>query len=125
MISIHRIGLAIIAGVILSLAPAAMADDTGFADMHDMRREGAKTCMSDHYHHGTSSGQSSRKLAEIEAGRDWAGFTAFEYGSAWANYALAASKSVVCDQDGKGWGCSVAARPCRRGGTSVAKSRRQ
>jgi hypothetical protein len=91
----------------------AVADDTGLAVMHDLRREGGRTCFLDHYHYGNSSGMASRKAAETDAINSWASFVDFEYGSDWARYSRAASKSVKCDGSSGGWGCQVEARPCR------------
>jgi hypothetical protein len=71
--------------------------------------------MSEHFHHGSSAGHPTKKIAEAEAIRSWAGFTAFEYGSAWGDYAIAASKTLECSQSDSGsWGCEVDARPCKR-----------
>jgi len=93
---------------------AASADDeTGLANIHEQRREGNRICMSSHFHHGSSSGQKSRKEAEAQAIRDWAGFTAWEYGSIWGRYSLAASKNMTCSDSGSTWSCHVEARPCR------------
>ena len=69
------LALAVMAGPVL-------ADQTGLAEMHALRREGGRTCMSDHFHSGSSSGQRSRAAAET-APRSWADFTALEYGSDW------------------------------------------
>jgi hypothetical protein len=108
----------------VALAPAlALADETGFADMHDHRREGNRTCMTDHFHTGASTGRPTRKAAEIAAIQDWAGFTAFEYGSTWARYSIAGSREMRCEQDGSAWSCTVSARACRPGGGSVAATK--
>ena len=50
--------------------------------------------MSDHFHSGSSSGQRTRAAATAEAVRSWADFTALEYGSDWARYGKAASRSM-------------------------------
>ncbi|MGE0024478.1 MAG: hypothetical protein AB7S70_12715, partial [Hyphomicrobium sp.] len=47
--------LAAAAGLCVVSAPA-LADDTGFAYTHDLRREGGRTCFTDHYHYGSGSG---------------------------------------------------------------------
>jgi hypothetical protein len=91
----------------------AMADDTGLAILHDLRREGGRNCFLDHYHYGNSSGALSRKAAEVEAVSSWSTFVDFEYGSDWARFSRAASKAVKCEQAGGGWGCAVEARPCK------------
>lgn len=92
----------------------ALADETGLATaLHSVRREGGKLCLDGHFHHGSSYGQPSKKAAEVAAARDWAGFTAFEYGTSWGNFAKAASKKFDCTQSASGWGCSLEARPCK------------
>ena len=65
------LALAVMAGPVL-------ADQTGLAEMHALRREGGRTCMSDHFHSGSSSGQRSRAAAETAAIRSWADFTALD-----------------------------------------------
>jgi len=88
-----------------ALIAPAFADQTGIAEMHSLRREGGRTCMSDHFHSGTSSGQRSRAAATAAAIRSWADFTALEYGSDWARYGKAASRSMRCRSSADGWGC--------------------
>lgn len=97
-----------------AFVPSAMAEgETGLSNIHEQRREGNRICMSSHFHYGSSSGQKTRKEAEAAAVRDWAGFTAWEYGLPWGSYRLAASKSMNCSQSGATWGCQVEARPCK------------
>ena len=87
----------ILSGLALAvMAGPVLADQTGLAEMHALRREGGRTCMSDHFHSGSSSGQRSRAAAETAAIRSWADFTALEYGSDWARYGRAASGSMGC-----------------------------
>lgn len=100
-----------IAGI-FQISPA-VADETGFHAIHDLRREGNKLCMSDHWHYGAGERKPNRKAAERDAAAAWSGFTAFEYGTTWANFALAAGKSFDCNPDGNGVVCGVNARPCR------------
>ena len=88
------------------------ADDTGFAYMHDMRRERGRLCMTDHYHHGNGSG-STQRAARNDAIRSWANFTALEYGSDWARFSRAASKGIKCERSSSGYECSIQARPCK------------
>jgi hypothetical protein len=106
-------------------ATLAWANETGFSDMHSQRREGGRTCMDQHFHYGSSSGHASRRQAEVAAVQDWAGFTAFEYGTAWARYSVAASREMSCEQSGGSWSCNLSARPCRggRGATSAGKAK--
>ena len=94
------------------VAPAA--NETGLVGLHDLRREGAKTCMSEHEHFGSSSGQATRKAAEVAAMKSWAEFTGWEYGGAWGNPALAGSPQMKCSGTPGSFACAFAARPCRR-----------
>jgi hypothetical protein len=102
---------------------AAVADQTGFAEMHAQARVGNKVCMTEHSHQGGSDGKATRKVAEVEAIRNWSSFTDFEYGSDWASFSLAVGKTMSCENNG-GWSCSVDARPCRLAGRQTAKARR-
>ena len=96
----------------LAVSTGAFAGDTGFAYSHDLRKEGGRLCMSDHYHSGSGSGR-SKAAAQAAAARSWADFTNFEYGSAWARWSAAHSKSVRYAKDASGWSADVDARPCR------------
>ena len=80
----------------------------------DAARRKGRVCMTDHFHYGASSGRRSKKIARREAIASWAGFTAFEYGNAWASFRRARSKAVRCAESVEGWGCNVEAVPCRR-----------
>lgn len=92
----------------------ARADDTGIAQMlHGQKREGKRVCLDGHFHSGESYGLPTRKAAEIEAVKSWAGFTAFEYGTDWAQWTRAGSKQMECSQGASGWGCKAEARPCK------------
>lgn len=94
--------------------PVVHADDTGFAYMHDTRRERGKLCMTDHWHSGSGSGPSKR-AARNAAVRSWQDFTNLEYGSDWAYFRRAGSKGVRCKRTGRrSYDCNVEARPCRR-----------
>lgn len=90
--------------------------DSGLASMHDWQRVGGKICMADHFHEGSSGIFASKAQAQAEAIRSWSDFTDLEYGSAWARFNAAASKSIKCSPaDGSKWTCMVEARPCRIG----------
>jgi hypothetical protein len=93
---------------------AASADETGLVGLHDLRREGGKVCMSDHTHSGSSTGQPTKKAAEVVAMQQWASFTSWEYGSAWGNPGLAGSKTMRCGGTPGTFSCDFEARPCRR-----------
>ena len=106
-------GLILCTFAILLLMPDQTAsDDTGFASMHDLRKERGKLCMIGHFHHGSSSVQKSKRKAKREAIISWQDFTDFEYGSDWATFSRATEKGISCSRIG-GWSCDVQARPCR------------
>ncbi len=116
---------ALTALAVLVATPAAHADETGLASIHDWRQEkGRRVCMSDHFHDGAGSAK-TRKAAEAAAQRSWIDFTAFEYGSAWGSYKIAASKSLDCTEAGSRWSCVINARPCKvyqKGSKNYSKS---
>jgi hypothetical protein len=107
-----------VASVAIALASlsvsASAATDGALVGLHDLRREGGKTCMSDHSHSGSSNGEPSRNRAEAGALRNWSDFTSLEYGAHWGSPALAGSKEMKCSQGVSGWSCEFEARPCRR-----------
>lgn len=96
------------------VVPTALADVTGLASMHKLRREAGRLCMADHWHYGSSGVQSSKRAAQRTAIRSWQDFTDLEYGSTWARYSVARSKKMSCSASSSGWSCDVEARPCRR-----------
>ena len=104
--------LAVLALVFSATASPALADDTGMASIHDLRREGGRLCMSDHWHSGSGSG-GNQKAAMRDAVGSWSSFTSLEYGSVWASWGRAASKGASCSKDSPGYSCSISARPCR------------
>lgn len=109
----HRCALFALAGVFsLATTAGAFADDTGLAYSHDLRKEGGRLCMSDHYHSGSGEGR-SKNAARSAAIRSWADFTNFEYGSAWARFSAAASSSTRYTKADPGWSANIEARPCR------------
>lgn len=90
------------------------ADETGMAQaLHDVRREGRRLCLTDHFHVGTSAGQPSKNAGMAAAIDSYQGFTALEYGTDWASFRKAASKTATCTHGSGGWGCEVQARPCK------------
>jgi hypothetical protein len=97
----------------LGVVSTALADDTGFAGMHEWVKERGRTCFKDHFHTGNGEG-STKSAARKAAITSWREFTAFEYGTDWANYRYAASKKVAYTKSAKGWSASVDARPCYR-----------
>ncbi len=110
-----KVPLALTAVVVAisSFSVPVWSDSTGFASMHDLRRERGRLCMSDHWHYGTSGPQKSKSKARRAAIRSWASFTATEYGSDWARWGRAKSKRASCSRASGSWDCSVEARPCR------------
>lgn len=103
-------GLALLAA--LSGNAVAQGEETGVASIHSWVKAGRKTCMLDHYHDGSGNGP-NRKAAEKAAITAWTEFTAWEYGTPWARFSNAASKSMNCSQSSGGWNCALQARPCR------------
>ena len=102
---------AFLIGIGMAIASSAQADDTGLADLHDLRREKGKLCMTDHWHYGNGTG-STHKIAQAAAVSSWASFVDLEYGSDWARSSKAGSRKVSCSQ-GSEWTCQVEARPCK------------
>lgn len=90
----------------------AHANETGMASIHNWKKVGRKTCLVDHEHAGSGSG-ATRKAAEASAISSWVGFTAWEYGSAWASFANAIGKKVNCSGAGSSFQCDLLAVPCR------------
>jgi hypothetical protein len=104
------------AATLLILPTVACAQSSGLASMHAQKRVGNKICMVDHYHNGSSSGERSRKAAEVAAIRSWESFTAWEYGPAWGSFKLADGKTMNCGPVAGSWSCDTAARPCQAAG---------
>jgi hypothetical protein len=91
----------------------ALADDTGLAYSHDLRKERGRTCMADHWHSGSGEGR-TKAAARNAAIRSWADFTNFEYGTVWAHFSLAASPQTRYSKAANGWSAAIDARPCKR-----------
>jgi hypothetical protein len=107
------LGLALLAGEAVAVArQSARAQETGVAEIHSWVKVGHKTCMLDHFHDGSGTGP-TRAMAERAAIRAWVEFTAWEYGSPWGRYSIAASRKATCSQEAGAWRCAVEARPCR------------
>ncbi len=100
------------AGAGLAGVGSAQADDSGFAYVHDLRREGGRTCFTDHYHYGSGSG-ATKAAAQKAAIGSWASFTDFEYGSDWARFSRAAGKRMSCSGGAGSIDCQIEARPCK------------
>lgn len=108
--ALFRVGLAAMA--VSAGSARALADDTGFASMHNQARVGGKMCMTDHWHYGNGNGN-TKAAAQRDAIGSWQSFTDFEYGSDWARFSKAVAKRISCSQSGGGFSCQVEARPCR------------
>jgi hypothetical protein len=100
-------------GLIAALATPVLADSTGLAGIHALRKERGKTCMTDHFHFGKSSLYKRKRRAQTDSIGSWRGLVALEYGTDWASYKRAASRSMTCKNSGGMWNCNVEARPCR------------
>lgn len=92
---------------------AAIANDTGFAQSsHTTRREGGKLCIVGHTHGGEGSG-GTKSVALNGAINAFVVTTVDEYGSDWAKWSKAASKSVKYTRTADGWTAHAEARPCK------------
>lgn len=100
------------AGLGIGFAAPAVADETGLAASHTLRKEGGKLCFADHYHSGSGDG-ATKAAARIVAARAWADFVDFEYGSNWARFSRASSVSVKYTKAENGWTAWIEARPCK------------
>ncbi|MEM9359231.1 MAG: hypothetical protein AAGB04_23860 [Pseudomonadota bacterium] len=99
--------------VAIATTDGVRADDTGFINIHELRREGRLRCTVDHYHSGQGTAQKTKKKAIRSAAVAWSEFTAWEYGTDWAKWRYARSKAVSCDGPKGDITCSVEARPCK------------
>lgn len=90
------------------------ASVTGIDKIHAQARVGGKVCMVDHEHFGEGN-LPSKRGAQAAAVRAWESFTAWEYGTVWGRYSLAAAKKMSCSGSGAAWTCQTTARPCRPG----------
>jgi hypothetical protein len=109
----HCVSLVLAGTFLLAGFTAVMADDTGLAYSHTLRKERGRLCMADHWHSGSGEGR-TKTAARTAAIRSWADFTNFEYGTVWARFSLAASPSTRYTKAESGWSAAVDARPCRR-----------
>ncbi len=110
---LRSVSLALAGSALLAALSPATADDTGLANMHDLRKERGKLCMADHWHSGSGEGK-SKASARKAAIRSWADFTNFEYGTVWAHFSLAAAAETRYTKTASGWSAAIDARPCRR-----------
>jgi hypothetical protein len=107
-----------------STTTPALAEDTGLATaLHDSARKGNLLCLTEHEHLGSSSAQPSEKAAIAVAITTWRQFTAWEYGSSWARWDIAAGKQIKCSRSPSGFSCDVVARPCKQLARKVRRRR--
>lgn len=100
-------------GLALVGTGAAFANDTGFAQSsHTTRREGGKLCVVGHTHGGQGSG-GTKNVALNGAINAFVITTVDEYGSDWAKWSKAASKSIKYTKTADGWTAHAEARPCK------------
>jgi hypothetical protein len=110
-----RLFLTVSSAVLLMSSPmtnSATAQAGGLEFLHDKVLIGGHVCMKDHTHTG-KGGDAHHSIAVSKAARDWSEFTALEYGAAWANFGIAAGKSMSCGQLRDAWMCEIVAVPCR------------
>lgn len=105
-------GIVITAAVVM-LGTLAPVSAQGLSELHSKVIVGKKICFADHYHSGSSNGQSSREAAEKAAIRSWVDFTSWEYGRQWGDFWTAVGRRIKCGGSGNNWSCDVEARPCR------------
>lgn len=106
-------GIVVCVAAVVGLLGAGSASAQSLEFLHAHRQEGAKICMADHFHYGSSGGHATRQDAERAAISSWSGFTAWEYGDRWGSWRLAGSRKVSCTGQPGSFGCQVEARPCR------------
>jgi hypothetical protein len=109
----RSVSLALAGSFLLAGFTAVLADDTGLAYSHTLRKERGRLCMADHWHSGSGEGR-TKAAARKAAIRSWADFTNFEYGTVWARFSLAASQTTRYTKADNGWSAAVDGRPCRR-----------
>ena len=97
----------------LLAASGGGASAQALEDLHTQRPEAGRWCMADHFHSGSSNGNSSRAAAEAAAISSWSSFTALEYGNHWGSWRIAGSRKMNCSSNAGSWGCEAEARPCR------------
>jgi hypothetical protein len=102
-----------VGALLLAGSATALANDTGFAQStHNLRREGGKLCVVGHTHGGTGTG-GTKNVALIGAIKAFVDTTVTEYGSDWAKWSKAASKSIRYEKMADGWSAHAEARPCK------------
>lgn len=114
----------------LVLAPSiggtdqAAAEEGGFSAPHSWYMTRNKVCFTTHSHYGYGNGQTKHAALRV-AIKEWASFTRWEYGRAWASYGRAAGKIVGYTKAAKGWSASIEARPCRHKPRGLRRARRK
>ena len=116
----------LIAALMLSIVTVsyASANETDITAPHSWRFVGNKICFDEHTHVGGADGRTKR-AAHKAAIREWREFTAWEYGSVWANYRRASNKIVSYTKAKVGWSARVEALPCHLRKRRRSRSRRR
>lgn len=95
-----------------SCALAALVASVGIV-LASSPADARKYCQGDrHMHYGSGTGP-TKKVAMRNALSSWSGFTAFEYGNAYAYWKHARFKRKNCERASGGWSCNISANPCR------------
>ncbi len=102
----------LIAGLSVTAAPPATAQQSSYSAPHSARIVGRKLCFDNHTHVGGAPGRTKR-IAHKKAIREWIEFTAWEYGTAWASYRRSVKKTVTYIKQEVGWMARVESLPCR------------
>lgn len=113
--TLYRSGGVIFLALALPLV-AGVSDAEAFS--LPKRMESGKICRAefgDQHMHAANGAHADELSAKIMAIRDWASFTALEYGRRWANWNLAIDHSMTCSRDKEAgvWRCRAEAQPCR------------
>lgn len=104
---------AVLFAVFASFVPhVSVADDTGFASMHDIVKSRGKSCFASHAHSGSGQGK-TKPAAFAAAFKDWYAYTAGEYGSDWARWGKSAGKKISYAKASTGWSATIESRPCK------------
>ncbi len=97
--------------------PVSAQQAQTFDHLHDKARVGSQICMTDHWHYGEGGPFKDRRVAERQAIKRWAEFTAMEYGAAWGKFESSAGRRIDCKTSADGgtayYTCGAHGRPCR------------
>lgn len=107
-----------LAGLVASLVVSVTVSDPARATSTGVLTATGETCRvlfgRPHLHSNRSGYVADMATAQAGAIRSWQRFTAWEYGDAWADVALARYKRFTCKPDSRTkWNCTFHAQPCR------------